>query len=264
MRRLLLSGIAFSAIFSTAAIAADLPMYTKAPEPAFVPVFSWTGFYAGLNAGYGFGNDNSAVTSGQSAINSATVADGARAALVGLDPDGFIGGAQIGYNWQFGSFVFGVEADIQYTDFNQTVNAVTVGTAFPGVRNNLYTQELDYLGTVRARLGYAWGRTLIYGTGGLAYGRVNNSANFFGPQPVNALQFTGSERSTETGYAVGGGIEHAFGWNWTLKGEYLYYDLGDTTVAANVIPGSGGVGNGYNVNFQNDGHIIRAGLNYKW
>ena len=141
-----------------------------------------------------------------------------------------------------GAFVTGIEADIQYTDFTDNVNAVTIGRAFPGVRNNNFEQKLEYLGTVRARLGYSWDRTLVYGTGGLAYGGVNNSATFFGPLPANILQFTGGQKSTEVGYAVGGGIEQAFWQNVTLRAEYLYYNLGDTSAAVNVIPGSGGAG----------------------
>jgi hypothetical protein len=77
------------------------------------------------------------------------------------------------------------------------------------------------------------------------------------------LQFTGGQKSTEMGYAVGGGIEQAFWQNVTLRAEYLYYNLGDTSAAINVIPGSGGAGAGYIVNFKNEGHIVRAGLNFK-
>ena len=78
------------------------------------------------------------------------------------------------------------------------------------------------------------------------------------------LQFAGNNRRTETGYTVGAGIEHAFGSNWTVKAEYLYYDFRDETVNVAVIPGSGGGGTGYNSRFENDGHIVRAGLNYKF
>ncbi len=245
------------------ASAADIarPVYKA---PAMAPMFSWTGLYAGFNAGYGFANQNSIGTSGQLPINAATVADGARPGSVGIKPDGFIGGAQIGYNWQTGGLVYGLEADIQYTDFKETVNAVTVGTAFPGTRNNVFTQELEYLGTVRARIGAAWDRTLVYATGGLAYGGVNHSANFSGPLPAGVSQFTGSSNKVEVGYTIGAGIEHAFAPNWSVKAEYLYYDLGDTSVAVNLVPGSGGVGSGYNSSFENTGHIVRAGLNYRF
>jgi outer membrane immunogenic protein len=249
-------------LVTAAAHAADL---RRPPPPAYVPpLFTWTGFYVGLNAGYGFADDNTATTVGQVAINNSTVADGARPANVGLRPEGFIGGGQIGYNWQTGAFVTGIEADIQGADIEDSVTVVTVGRAFPGVRNNIFDQKLEYLGTVRGRIGYAWDRTLIYGTGGFAYGGVNNSVNFFGPLPGNVLQFTGSSRSTETGYAVGGGIEQAFWQSWSLRAEYLFYHLDDTNVAVNVIPGSGGAGTGYIVNFKNEGHIVRAGLNYKF
>jgi outer membrane immunogenic protein len=256
-------GLVGLSIAAASANAADLRR-RPAPAPYVPPAFTWTGFYAGLNAGYGFSNDNNATTVGQVAINNATVADGARPALVGLRPEGFIGGGQIGYNWQTGPYVIGWEADIQGADIHDNVNRVTIGTAFPGVRNNFFDQRLEYLGTVRGRLGYAWDRTLIFGTGGFAYGGVKTSANFFGPLPGNILQFTGSHDSTETGYAVGGGIEQAFWQNWTLRAEYLYYDLGDTSVNVNVIPGSGGAGTGYITTFKNDGHIVRAALNYKF
>ena len=261
--KLALAGLLLAGMFSQAH-AADIarPVYKSAP--AMVPVWSWTGWYVGLNAGYGFANDNTITTTGQIAINAATVADGARPASVGIRPEGFIGGAQIGYNWQTGMWVWGIEADIQYTDLKETVNAVTIGTAFPGTRNNVFTQELEFLGTLRARVGYTWNRTLLYATGGLAYGGVNHSANFSGPLPAGVLQFTGRTRDVEFGYAVGAGIEHAFTPNWTLRGEYLYYDLGDTVVAVNVIPGSGGVGTGYNSRFENTGHIVRGGVNYKF
>jgi outer membrane immunogenic protein len=265
MRNSLPLVLAATAFLSTSAFAADLParMPLKAP-PMAAPAWSWSGFYIGVNAGYGFSRDREVDTIGQVAANAATVADGARPPFASLEPSGFVGGGQIGYNWQTGGWVFGIEADIQYSDIKEDVTIVTTGVAFPGVRNNHFSQELEFLGTVRGRLGFAWERSLIYATGGFAYGGVKNSANFFGPQPGNVRQFTGNFDNTETGYTVGGGFEHAFGSNWSFKLEYLYYDLGDTTVAVNVIPGSGGGGTGYFSTFSNDGHIVRAGLNYRF
>jgi outer membrane immunogenic protein len=259
-------GVSAGAILalSGSAFAADLPARMPVKAPMVAPVWSWTGYYVGVNAGYGFSRDREIQTTGQVPANVATVADGARPPFVNLDPSGFIGGGQIGYNWQTGSWVFGIEADLQYSDINEEINVVTTGVAFPGVRNNTFRQELEYFGTVRGRLGIAWDRTLIYGTGGLAYGSIKNSADFFGPQPANVRQFTGSVDKTEIGYTVGGGLEHAFGSNWSAKVEYLYYDLGEHIVAVNVIPGSGGGGTGYFSNFRNEGHIVRAGLNYKF
>lgn len=236
----------------------------SAASPAFAQdmLAPWTGFYAGVNAGAGFA-DATVATTGQAAINSSTVADGARPPFTKMDPNGFIGGGQFGYNWQSGGLVYGIEADLQDADIRLRRNVVTTGSAFPGTRNNLFYQELEYLGTVRARLGYAWGSTMLYGTGGLAYGGVTNAVNFSGPLPAGTQQFTGLHNSTSYGYSAGGGIEQAFGARWSIKTEYLYYDLGSNVVSASVIPGSGGVGTGYNARFDNRGHLVRLGLNYR-
>lgn len=267
MHKSLVLGVATAIMVSGSAMAADIGarIPTKAP-PVMAPVWSWNGFYLGVNAGYGFGNDSGVSTTGQAVGNVQTVADGARAPFVPLERDGFLGGAQIGYNWQTGGFVFGLEADIQYTDFKDSVNAVTTGVLFPGVRNNNFSHELEYLGTARGRIGYAFDRTLFYVTGGLAYGGVKSEAAFFSPQPGNVLQFAGTTDELRTGYTVGGGIEHAFWQNWSAKIEYLYYDLGDTTVAVNRIATAVplGIGTGYDSTFRNDGHIVRAGLNFRF
>jgi outer membrane immunogenic protein len=263
MNRLSIIGAVLLAGTSLAS-AADLGRIpTKAPPIVPVQVFSWTGFYAGVHAGYGFGSNDDIDTSGQAAANGANVIGGARPARVGLDRDGFIGGGQAGYNWQFApNWLLGIEADISYTDFRETTSVVTRPLAGAGTLLNTFESRLEYLGTVRGRIGYVVDRTLIYATGGLAYGDVRNSVNFFGT--AGQPQFTGSTSSVETGYTVGGGIEHAFLPNWTVKGEYLFYDLGRNTVNVAVIPGSAGGGTGYNSTFRNEGHIARVGLNYKF
>ena len=249
---------------SLPALAADLPArVTKAPA-LVSPAYDWSGFYLGVHAGYTFGEDDTVSTTGQAAANILNVAGGARPGRVSLDRDGFIGGGQIGYNWQFTpNWVFGLETDISYVDIRNDTNVVTAPLA-PGVGslNNTFRTRMEYFGTVRARIGYAWDRTLVYATGGLAYADIENSAAFFGP--AGQLQFAGRNRCTEAGYTVGAGIEHAFGSNWTVKGEYLYYDFRDETVNVAVVPGGGGGGTGYNSRFENDGHIVRAGLNYKF
>ena len=246
------------------ASAADLGRIpTKAPPVIPAQVWSWTGFYAGVHAGYGFGSDDDIDTSGQAPPRTLATLAGAWPARVGLDRDGFIGGGQAGYNWQFApNWLLGIEADISYTDFRETTSVTTLPLAGPGTLLNTFSSRLEYLGTVRGRIGYVFDRTLVYATGGLAYGDVRNSVNFFGT--AGQLQFTGSTSSVETGYTVGGGIEHAFLPNWTVKGEYLFYDLGRNTVNVAVIPGSGGGGTGYNSTFRNEGHIVRVGLNYRF
>jgi len=245
------------------AAAADLPRRGVAPV-IVVPMFTWTGFYVGGHAGYGFSGDDKVTTGGQLPINATNVLGGARPGSVSLDRDGFIGGAQIGYNMQFGQFVAGVEADISYTDFRDRRNFITTPLSGISTLNNSFQTELQYLGTVRGRLGVAFDRLLVYGTGGFAFGQIENSAAFSGPAPASVLQFTGKNDKTRGGYAVGGGLEYAFTNNLTVKGEYLYYDLGSNTVNVAVIPGSGGGGSGYNSRFKTDGHIVRVGLNYKF
>jgi outer membrane immunogenic protein len=274
-KTLLLTTTATVALAS-AALAADLPARRAPPAPfVAVPVFTWTGFYIGGNAGYAISDNNRVVTTGQAPANVVTVSTGARPGLVQLEQDGFAGGGQIGYNVQFGGFVAGIEADIAYTDLQRTTNVVTTAPAVVGgaaaTRNNVFRQDLTFLGTVRGRLGYAWDRLLVYGTGGFAYGDVDYSANFFGPLPGNVLQFTGRRTGIETGWAAGGGVEYAIpNWNWfgssavTLKAEALYYDLGRRTVGVNLIPGTGGVGTGYNSRFETSGVIARAGINFKF
>ena len=264
MKKFLLGSIAVSALaLGSSAFAADMAprMYAKA-APMVSPMYNWSGFYAGVNAGYTFGDSSNVQTSGLAPLNVANVASGARSASVGLDRDGFIGGGQMGYNWQANSpWVWGLEADIAYTDVNATRNFVTILPATGASLNNSLSSKMDYFGTVRGRLGYAWNRTMVYATGGFAYGEVENSASFF--NAANALQFVGSNRDTKTGYTVGAGIEHAWMGNWTVKAEYLYYDLGTTDVTVAATPTGGSTG-AYNSSFKNDGHIVRAGLNYKF
>lgn len=187
MKTFLLAGIALGALAAGPAFGADLARAPAAPVKAplvSAPVFSWTGFYIGGNVGYAWG-------SGTDAID-------------GVDPKGWLAGGQIGYNYQFQNNVLvGLEADIQGGD----VNGGTFG----------FDSKLDYLGTVRARLGYAFDRVLPYVTGGLAYGR--NTITDFGIDSSN----------THVGWTAGAGIEYALTNNWTARAEYLYTDLGSKT-----------------------------------
>ena len=230
------------------------------------PAYDWSGFYVGVHAGYTFGEDENISTTGQVAANIANVAGGARPGQVRLDREGFIGGGQAGYNWQLTpNWVVGLETDISYVDIREDTNVVTIPLNGIGTLNNTFRTRMEYFGTVRGRIGYAWDRTLVYATGGLAYADIENSVAFFGPSTAGGLlQFAGKNRRTEAGYTVGAGIEHAFGSNWSVKAEYLYYDFRDETVNVAVVPGDGGGGTGYNSRFENDGHIVRAGLNYKF
>ncbi|MBB3017872.1 outer membrane immunogenic protein [Microvirga lupini] len=180
MKKILLASVALFG-FAGAAAAADLPVRSAPPAPiiAAAPIFTWTGFYVGVNAGYGWSNDD---------FDAFDLADDD-------DDGGFVGGAQVGYNYQIGSFVVGLEGDIQYADFG---------------RDNVFDFDgdgdaddfgSDWFGTVRARAGVAFDRALIYATGGFAFA---DDAN---------------------GWTVGGGLEYAFTNNLSAKIEGLYVNL---------------------------------------
>jgi outer membrane immunogenic protein len=260
MRRFNCAALAAVAVigFASVACAADMP--TKAPIA--VPFFSWTGFYAGLNAGYGWSSGNVDVTSlpSPAAFNQDPFSMTARA-------KGFIGGGQLGYNWQNGVWVFGIEADIDYAHISgdglHNPNLVFGGAnTFPTSFTTAH-QELNWLATIRGRVGYAMDRVLFYGTGGLAVGGVKVSAfadNFPG---APGLQFAGSDSTTKTGWTAGGGIEWAFANRWSAKAEYLHYDLGsDTVTMARTSAGPAGF---FVVStFHISGDIVRVGANYKF
>ena len=264
MRTRLLATVALLSL-STAAFAADLPS-RRAPAPyVVVPVFTWTGFYVGGNVGGGVG-DFRTTNFANTAAGAAALATGARPTTFNNSTTGFTGGGQIGYNYQIGQFVIGVEADASYTDFSQT-RTVGIAGATDSIRD-----DLKYLGTVRGRVGYAFDRIMVYGTGGFAYGDVYTRETF-GTGP-GALAFTSGSRSDmRTGYAYGGGIEYAIPTGSffsflnffntsavTIKAEYLHYDLGRQTYGLNTVAGV----NNYTARTRTDGDIGRIGVNYKF
>ncbi len=281
-----LAGIALAG----SAFAADLPR--RAPPPVFtpVPVFTWTGAYFGINAGYGFdANDSRGATvigvSPQNAIfaNAAGTAttSGVLAFPGNRSNDGFTGGGQVGYNYQFtpgNGIVIGIEADAQYVDFGAnrnrfaaaTPNGRGIAAIIPGtlVYNPSGVSSLDYFGTVRGRLGYAFDRTLVYGTGGFAYG--GGGGRQFG-SGVSSNDF-------QTGWAAGAGVEYALPTDSflnffrssavTLKVEGLYVNLDQNnrlngayaTNGATVFYAPGYVARRDGTEFA----VVRAGLNYKF
>ncbi|SEH78537.1 outer membrane immunogenic protein [Methylobacterium sp. 275MFSha3.1] len=272
IKKLLLTSAA-TALLTGAASAADLPR-RAAPPPVFtpVPVFTWTGAYFGINAGYAF--DASSNNTNSFGVP-APYGNGTTAFFSQRNQEGFTGGGQVGYNFQFtpgSGIVVGVEADAQYLDFGRSRNnAFLVGPLAPGyyVTDPRGLSSLDFFGTVRGRIGYAFDRVLVYGTGGFAYGSGSADRSFGG--------FAGND-SFRTGYAVGGGIEYALPTDSflnffrsnavTLKVEGLYVNLDRNTrnQGAFVINAA----NNFPVVYNNIGRrddefaVIRAGLNYKF
>jgi outer membrane immunogenic protein len=175
--------------------AADMPRPNyQPPVPVYVVPVSWTGFYVGLNGGYGWGQSNWNGVGGNFQVS----------------PKGWLGGGTLGYNLQTGAWVWGIEGDIDYMDLNGTA-----GTAFCAT----CTFKDTWLGTIRGRIGYSFDRLLPYLTGGWAYGNMYMTAN------------GGSASGTKQGWTAGAGLEYAFSRNWSTKIEYLYVDLGTATCA---------------------------------
>jgi outer membrane immunogenic protein len=213
MRRLVLSSLALIAC-AVPALAADLPAKSVAPAPGF----SWAGFYAGLNAGYGWGS--------VSDTNSST------------DLDGALGGGQVGYNWQTGALVLGLEADLQASGQKSSESVTVGGTAYTVDR------KLPWFSTARARIGYANGPWLIYATGGAGWGNFKLSVTSGGT--------TVSDDATKAAWTAGGGVEWMFAPRWSAKVEYLYLDTGTTNVTLFGATFDGRVKD----------NIVRAGVNY--
>lgn len=280
----LLAGVATLAAIGTAS-AADLPRRQAPPVFVSVPVFTWTGLYFGTHSSYTFSDSQNIRTLGNNVNTARNVELQRRAPNFKAEQDGIgnIGGG-LGFNYQFtpgSGFVVGAEADVTWTDIGKRRDYL--GPAI--VENNFvrdpssYRNRLNYLGTVQGRLGYAFDRFLVYGTGGFAYGEVKYQSDFF--TGAGALAYTGRFKGMETGYVYGGGIEYAIPtdsflnrFNFiggligasaiTLKAEYLRYDLGSRNVLVNNT-GLGGAATGsYNSRFNTEGNLIKAGFNYKF
>ena len=242
MKKLLLTSVALTALLGGSAFAADLRPAYKAPPPP-PPVYSWTGIYWGVNVGYSWGE----------AKNDVTLL-GVGTASSSRKMDGVIGGFQAGYNYQFGAWVWGFETDIQ-------ASGQKGGETFPGILplTTVSTDhKLDWFGTSRSRLGFlATPNVLLYGTAGVAYGEVKDSATV---NVVGVGSATSTFKDLKAGWTAGAGIEGAFGGGWSAKLEYLYVDLGKTefTVA------TPGLGTFATETRRTTDNIVRVGLNYKW
>jgi outer membrane immunogenic protein len=245
---------------SWSAQAADMPVKMPVKAPPIVPVFSWSGFYFGANAGYSWGPWDS--TSLSSIFSTASTTASPKV-------DGWLAGLQAGYNWQFNSLVLGVEADYQLTGeratdtWSQTIGGIFIDD-FPATITGTASSEwkLLWFATLRGRAGYAVDDWLFYGTGGLAVGRAKFATTLTttitfpqgGPAPQVA-SVSADESKTKWGWTIGAGIEKAFGNNFSAKLEYLYVDLGSYTFVA---------GTGLDTDVRLRDHILRIGLNYRF
>jgi outer membrane immunogenic protein len=225
MKKFLLGTVAFVALGTASAVAADLPArtYTKAPAYA-APIYNWTGIYVGAHIGAAFGGDNGYATS--------------ILGLTGGNRDAaFLGGGQLGGDYQIApNWVVGIEGQISGLSNNDR-NFVT------GVQT--LRDRYDWLASVTGRLGYTWGPGLIYAKGGVAFRDDNGLAATAGFLPAV------TDRKS-TGYTVGGGLEYMFAPAWSAKVEYQYYNFDTTNVATSL----GGL------SYKDDLHTVKVGVNY--
>src|SRR4029079_16138392 len=267
MRTKLTSLIATAAAaFSGAALAADIPV--KAPPPVAPALISnWSGWYVGLNAGYSWGRSSVEYGQGPSDFFGVETPGDVLALSTKLLPQSFIGGGQLGFNYQTGVWVWGVEADIAWRD-NEDSKSLVLNTLGDTLT---LTANQRWVGTVRGRLGYApaaapnW---LIYATGGLAYGNFEHAVTQFCNVGCSQTQ-TFSDSVTRAGWTVGAGTEFALNRNWSLGAEYLYMDFGKSTLAVAAagvppLPVPGTTFPATAVTFHDTSHVARLKLNYRF
>jgi len=222
------------ALAASPAFAADLPLPGPVPaapaaySPLLEPVFSWTGFYAGINGGYAFGTTNWYDSSFGLGTGDFTA-------------KGFLVGGTVGANYQSGAIVYGVEADADWSNLDGTVGAACTFVATCETKG-------DWLATVRGRMGYAWDRLLVYITAGAAFGNVQAG-----------LQGGTFVSSTQIGWTGGVGVEGAFAPNWTARVEYLFVDFANASCTTACDPLFGTT-----TTVSLNESIVRAGVDYKF
>jgi outer membrane immunogenic protein len=252
--------------------------YKEAPY-----VQTWTGFYLGVNGGYGWSANNSKVgaTGDDNSANGDAPNTTDPGPFFASDPERFeqkggFAGVQVGYNWQRGRWVYGLEADFQGAGIEGKKTATADADLFGAHTFDVHTtaeakSRMDWFGTVRGRLGYAFDHTLLYATGGLAYGgvkdRLNLTFNDIG-DGNGTFSTTARKEDARAGFVVGGGAEYALSPAWSVKGEYQFMDLGRSKLSATLTDNAGtpqnpdiNTGTG-SLNADHTYHTVRIGLNY--
>src|SRR5689334_7636735 len=230
----ILAAVLLSVAATGAALAPDLPPPAAAPParaPAVympaAPAYNWSGFYIGINGGWGFGKSDWSTNIGGVALDTGS-----------FNISGGLVGGTLGANWQFDSWVLGLEGDFDGSWIDGTTNVCTAQhlTVACETKNK-------WLATLRPRFGYAADRALFYVTGGVAFGDVvvNTTNNW--------------QSADKTGWTIGGGLEGAFAEHWTARLEYLFVDLTNSTFTPVV---------GTNITTKFNANLIRAGVDYKF
>jgi outer membrane immunogenic protein len=271
MKKVLLGSVALVALSlgTSAAFAAEkrVPAYTPPPPPA--PVYTWSGCYAGASAGYSIGNSQHFATEG-STFSDPTFANNRIPAGTAItdkfDLSGFIGGFQGGCNWQWGVWVFGIEGDGSATNKSGQGPELPLVPLNPASANWVSETQERWLVTARGRLGLSgwgwWGdKTMVYVTGGAAWAKIDASEWVFASNLTGPIRTGHQESNTRSGWTVGGGIEYAVGYGWSVKSEFLYVKFDDYTTFTT------GPFARFSVSPREvklEDYIWRAGMNYKF
>ncbi len=238
MKKVLFSGISLAALLAAgAASAADLPR--RMPAEVIPASFSWNGFYLGTHTGVAVGKSTTSNVAPYGGFDSGVPLS------YDLSPVGIFGGAQFGYNWQYGVYVLGLEADVGYLGVRETM--------FPAP-DNYVSVKYGWYGTVTGRLGLAYDRLLTYVKGGAAVASITNSAADLNGSVIDASDFSETKK-TRWGWTVGTGFELAFAPSWSFKSEYLYMNFGRHS-STNL--------DGDTFEHKNQVHTWKVGLNYRW
>jgi outer membrane immunogenic protein len=249
MRRVALALFASTSLlgFASFAEAADLRVRRAPPPPpapvAVAPFYNWTGFYVGGHIGWGNAEFESTLVDPFFPFVAGTRFDD-------NGSDGFLGGVQAGFNWQIGQWVIGLEGQVSWTDIGRD-GVVAVGT-----NTIVHSTGIDYLATLAARFGVAFGNALIYAKGGAAFLDWGSSISFAGPGApiVGSNSFGG----TDSGWMVGAGLEYGFAANWSAKIEYNFmnFDLDDHRLRLDGV--------GSRLDNELDLHVVKLGINYRF
>lgn len=223
-------------VVGQSALAADIPVKSPVYVPAAAPAPSWTGFYFGVHAGAGWGDIESSLNFGPLSFPLASHGIG-----------GYLAGAQVGYNWQQGKLVFGLEGNASWAGIDGSAPCLFVFTC---------RTDIKWLGDVSARFGVTAGDALLYVKGGLAWA----NANYSGTLIFFPLSASGSK--TSMGFLLGTGAEYRFALRWSAKIEYNYIDFGNENVPLTItapfpvppIPLAAGIDQKI--------HAIKFGVNY--
>jgi outer membrane immunogenic protein len=260
MKQLFAIAALLTALLATPAMAGDMAL--KAPPPSPIAEPNWTGWYVGGNVGYGWG--------GATGNGITSISDPGGVGLVGynavgglqfpsLSPSGAVGGFQAGYNFQTANWVWGLVTDFQFSNMTAkgTINVPGIAGLFPQVQTS--SARIDWIDTVRGRVGYAWSNWQPYLSGGLAYGKGSGSITEF--VPASGFFLAGNNSTIKVGWTVGGGVDYALNRHWTAGVDYIYFDLGNSTVtevAQNLTPAF------VSMNQRFTGQLLRAVLDYRF